>query len=180
MRSLVLDQATIKTGFAVVDDDVDQFLNYGVRGRLIEHGRIMAPASMPVIDRMTTLRTDILHLIQKFKVQELVAEDTRYVRQPSAATNQAMASALVMVQDAARQSGLPLYYQAPSHIKSVFTGYGNADKEQIIEAVTCIWRIPRAKIKDDNHADALAAAYVWLYEGNEVRARQAQKRKGRR
>lgn len=175
MRSLVLDQATVKTGFAIVDDEVDQFLNYGVRGKLVKHGRITALASLPLVDRINSMRDDLLALIRQYQVREIVAEDTRFIVQRSANTSHAMAGALMVVQDVAKKTGLPLYYQAPSHIKSVFTGYGNADKEQVIEAVTCIWRIPRSQVLDDNHADALAGAYVWLYEGEAVREKQKAK-----
>lgn len=180
MRSLVLDQATVKTGFAVIDDESPALIDFGVQGKLIEHGIITAPAKTGLTDRLAIIKADIRTIIKQFKIQELVVEDTRFIRQISANTNHAMACALSICQEIARESGLPIYYQHPKTIKAVFTGYGDADKKQMISAVACLWRISIYRIKDDNHADALAAAYVWLGRGAEVRAKQSLSKKGKK
>lgn len=181
MRSLVLDQATEKLGYAIVEEDPSTPISFGVYGRLIQHGRIIAPAGARLIDRLNVIRADLRALIQKYKPNELVIENTMFFRQQSGQTNHAMAAIFQLCKDMAEVHGLAFYTQHPNTIKLKMTGDGRADKEKVKEAVSRCWGIPIYKLRDDNHSDALAGAYIWLVMGEELRAAALTKKKrGRR
>ncbi len=179
MRALVLDQSTTTTGWAVVAEDAATEIYPGFPGVLIAHGRINTPAKSGLVDRLTILRADIQGLINAYKPDELVIENTMFV-QRSGATSNAMGAIYVSCQEIAKANGLPMYSQNPSTIKKKLTGDGKADKDAVIKAVCQYYGLPRHKILDDNHADSLGAAFVWLFRCEEVRAAKAEKKRGKR
>lgn len=177
MRSLVIDQATQNLGYAVVEDDPNFPVSFGVCGRLIQHGCIIAPVSPKLIDRLNVILADIRGIIRKYQVQEMVIEDTMFFRQRGGKTNHAMAAIFQMCRGVAAEHFIPIYYQNPNTIKLKMTGSGKATKEMVKEAVIRNWGIPGFRIQDDNHSDALAGAYVWLGRGDEKREKKSKKGK---
>jgi Holliday junction resolvasome RuvABC endonuclease subunit len=174
-RSLVVDQSTTCTGFAIIEHDPEAEVSYGTMGRLIQHGRLKLKGK-EALPRMIELRADLLALCKEFAIDEIVYEQTAAIMQRSAATNEAMAGAVIAVKHTAKELSLPCYSQNPSTIKKRFTGSGKADKEAIMAAVVTNWGIPRGKILDDNHADSLAGAYVWLNMADEIRVKTKEKK----
>lgn len=63
---------------------------------------------------------------------------------------------------AVMQQGIPLYELGPSEIKSLLTGYGNADKKIVTAHVKKTLHMPDVKMYDDAY-DALAIALVTGY-----------------
>lgn len=182
LRSLVIDQSTTTCGFAVVVEDASTPISFGVFGRLLTHGIITTPAKAPMIDRLNVIRADVQSLITSYRPDELVCENTMFFRQRSGQANAAMAAVYALVQDMAKAAGMAFYSQNPATIKLRATGHGNATKQEMIAAVCHLWGMQPSQIRDDNHADALAGAYVWLYRADEVRRSHAQKQaqKGRK
>ena len=173
MIALCLDQASIKTGFAVVDTDSKL---------LIATGEWKLPPKALLIDRITSLAECVAERITLHNVQELVLEDHRFMRQRSADTNLAMAAALIACQSAAQVCKVPFYYQGASEVKRHLTGNGKATKEDIIAAVgekvpTLIEELHEAgETLSEDHADAVAHAIVWLDKCVQKRAKEAEKR----
>ena len=58
---------------------------------------------------------------------------------------------------AARQAGVPLYEYTPLQVKSAVTGYGKAEKPQVMEMTRRLLGL-RAVPRPDDTADALAIA----------------------
>lgn len=169
MRSLILDQSTTTVGFALVEGDPNTPVSFGVTGRLITHGRITTPAKAGLVDRLGIIKADLGIIIRRYHpVNEMVIENTTFV-QRSGSTSNAMGAIFILCRELAHKYSLAFYTQNPSTVKKRVTGDGKADKEAVIEAVMHLWGMTRCKIKDDNHADALAAAYVWLYSAEEIR-----------
>lgn len=175
VRALVLDQSTTTVGAAVVEEDPSTTIYPGFTGRLIWHGRIVTN-SKGLVDRLAIIRADIQSIINSYKPDEMVIENTTFI-QRSGATSNAMGAIYVTCQELAKKNGLAFYTQNPSTIKKFLTGHGDADKQMVIEAVCKFWGMYRHQIKDHNHADALGAAFVWLYRGDEVRAQKTTKKK---
>lgn len=178
-RALVLDQATVKTGFAVVDFDPGCPVSFGVDGRLIAHGLITAPVNAGLLDRLHIIRADLKSLVATYKPTELVIENTLFYTQKSGQTNNAMSAIFYLCQDVAKEAGIAFYSQYPQTIKAHVCGNGNASKEEVKQGVCIVWGLNPRKIRDDNHADALAGAYVWLFRAEEVRA-EALAKKGKK
>jgi Holliday junction resolvasome RuvABC endonuclease subunit len=175
-RSLVVDQSTTCTGWAIVEHDPYAEVSYGTCGKLIAHGVMKSKHAAPIA-RMSELHQDIIDAYKHYGgFDEIVYEDTAPMKQRSEVTNEAMAGAIISIKNATQDLGVKLYKQNPSTIKKRFTGNGHADKEAIMAAVVTNWGIPRKDIKDDNHADSLAAAYVWLNMADELRAKAKEKK----
>lgn len=184
LRSLVIDQSTTTCGFAVVEEDPNTPISFGVFGRLLDHGIITTPSGAAMIDRLNVIRADLESLISAYRPNELVCENTMFFRQRSGQANAAMAAVYALMQDLAKAHSMAFYSQNPATIKLRATGHGNATKQEMIDAVCHLWGLTPSRIRDDNHADALAGAYVWLYRADEVRRaaadKQAQKAAKRR
>lgn len=174
MRALVLDQSTTTVGWAVVEEDPHREVSFGVFGRLLGHGRINTPPSHDLLSRLAVIKADLLELVNQFKPQEMVTENTTFITQRSGQTANAMAAIHMVCQEVAKTKQLATYSQNPSTIKKRLTGNGSATKEAIISQVKTVWGLP--VVLDDNHADALGAAYVWLGRAEEVRHAKANRK----
>jgi crossover junction endodeoxyribonuclease RuvC len=175
MRSLILDQSTSITGWCVVEEDSAAQIYPGFFGRLLGHGRIVTPSKASLVDRLTILRADIQSLINSFKPDEMVCENTTFM-QRSGDTSNALGAIYIACKELAKANGMAFYAQNPSTIKKVLTGNGKADKQEVIAAVCKFYGMPLGRILDDNHGDALGAAFVWLFRAEEVRAAKAEKK----
>lgn len=179
MITLLLDQATHTSGFAVLNDADITVKDTGiVPGKLLGHGVITTPPKAQLIDRLQILRCDIRELITAYKVEELVIENTVFMRQRGGKSANVLVAVDSLCNDLSKEYKIPLYRQNPKTIKLTATGDGSAEKQEVTRAVIQIWGIPDWRIKDDNHADVLAAAYTWLHKGPEIRAKKLEKRKG--
>ena len=64
---------------------------------------------------------------------------------------------------AGAKNNLPLIEWTPPQVKQAVTGYGKADKKQVIYMVTKLLHLPEPPTPDDT-ADALAVAIASLYK----------------
>lgn len=175
VRTLVVDQSMACTGFAVVEHDPRVELVFGITGALIAHGHIK-PKGNDLTAKILDLKNDLASLAKGYEVAEIVAEDTLHITQRKAATNQAMAAALICVTEAAAVSGLPApYLLSNNSVKKLVAGHGKADKEKVSAAVCDLWRLRPSAILDDNHSDALAIAFAWLALADEKRQKRMEK-----
>lgn len=179
MRALILDQSTTTVGWAVVEEDPTAEIWPGFFGRLLDHGRIVTPSKKALVDRLTILRADIQSLINAYKPDEMVCEDTTFI-QRSGDTSNALGAIYIACKEIAKANGLKFYKQNPSTIKKVLTGNGKADKQEVIAAVCKYYGMPLGRIMDDNHGDALGAAFVWLFRAEEVRSAKDEKKRGKK
>jgi Holliday junction resolvasome RuvABC endonuclease subunit len=178
--TLVLDQASVNTGFAVVEADPSHPVAYGVTGRLLTSGVIrMKGPTTSLMDRLNVLRTDLVTLMTQFRPTELVIEHTTPIRRSGDTTN-VMGAVSALCKDFAKTYGLAFYAVSPTSIKARIAANGSASKDEVRAAVQTVWNMKGSKIVDDNHADALAAAFVWLMSGDEYRKAAALKREARR
>lgn len=174
-RSLILDQGTVKAGYAIGDDDKSQSPYPGFTGRLVSHGRITMPEKSTVADRVMVFKADVQSLIDYWGCNELGIENTMFSQQSGAASN-ALGALYVACQDIARKNCIPLFIQNPSSIKKFATGKGDATKSEVKIAVCKYFSLSQTQILDYNHSDALAGLWRFLYQGDEMRAKKAAKR----
>lgn len=174
-RSLILDQGTVKAGYAIGDDDKSHSLFPGFTGRLITHGRILMPESATVADRVMVFKADVQSLIDYWGCTELGIENTMFHQQSGAASN-ALGALYVACQDIARKNCIPLFVQNPVSIKKFATGQGNATKTEVKIAVCKYFALSQTQILDYNHSDALAGLWRFLYKGDEMRAKKEAQR----
>lgn len=163
MISLVLDQSSTNTGWAlVIDGEVSKE----------HHGRIKPKGNKDILCRLRFLRVELERLLFNLdstvgRVNEIVLENNLTAGKKSWQAAYGISSAIYVCQDFAWERDIPFFMQNQSTIKSRFTGNGNSKKQTIMELVEEIYGI---KPLCDNHADAIAGATVWVELGQYIRA----------
>lgn len=129
---------------------------------LEDFGTIETAAKTPFSDRLCTIYEDLHSLIDEI-APDLVAIEKLFFYRMSHTITVAQARGVLML--VLGQAGLPYVEFAPPEIKKTLTGYGNAEKNEVQEAVArelALDYIPRP----DDAADALAIALTaWFHQG---------------
>jgi crossover junction endodeoxyribonuclease RuvC len=127
---------------------------------VVDFGVIETPAKTPVGDRLCTIYTDLNSLLEQYKPDLVVIEKFFFYRM---ANTILVAQARGVVMLVLAQHNLPYVEFTPAQVKQALTGYGNAEKIEVQEAVARelgLDRIPRP----DDAADALALALAAWYQ----------------
>jgi crossover junction endodeoxyribonuclease RuvC len=162
-RILGLDPGLAILGFGVIDgDDPGSLLAPGshAEATVVDFGVIETPAKTPVGDRLCTIYTDLHSLFDQYKPDQVIIEKFFFYRM---ANTILVAQARGVVMLVLAQHSLPYVEFTPAQVKQALTGYGNADKADVQQAVARelgLERIPRP----DDAADALALALAGWYQ----------------
>ena len=122
--------------------------------KLLDFGVIETKAKTPLGDRLATIYNDLNTLLQEIH-PDLVAVEKLFFYRMSSTINVAQARGVVMLVLAQHQ--LPCVEFTPAQIKQALTGYGNAKKKEVQEAVARELELNYLP-KPDDAADALAVA----------------------
>lgn len=161
-RILGLDPGLAILGFGVIDGDDPNLLpatGGHAEATVVDFGVIETPAKTPVGDRLCTIYTDLHSLLELYK-PDLVAIEKFFFYRMGNTILVAQARGVVMLVLA--QHSLPFVEFTPAQVKQALTGYGNADKAEVQQAVARelgLERIPRPDDAADGLALALAAWY---------------------
>jgi crossover junction endodeoxyribonuclease RuvC len=160
-RILGLDPGLAILGFGIIDgDDAGSSPSTHAEARTVDFGVIETPAKTPVGDRLCTIYSDLHSLLEQYK-PDLVAIEKFFFYRMANTILVAQARGVVMLVLA--QHSLPYVEFTPAQVKQALTGYGNADKAEVQQAVARelgLERIPRP----DDAADALALALAGWYQ----------------
>jgi crossover junction endodeoxyribonuclease RuvC len=158
-RILGIDPGLATLGFGVIDTHPQsQEAESGLV--VVDFGVISTPAKTPVGERLCTIYDDLHSLIDQFQPDQVVIEKFFFYRMGNTILV-AQARGVVMLVLAQHQ--LPLTEFTPAQVKQALTGYGNADKAEVQEAVARelnLDKIPRP----DDAADALALALTGWFQ----------------
>ncbi|MEC4986453.1 MAG: crossover junction endodeoxyribonuclease RuvC [Oscillatoria sp. PMC 1068.18] len=128
--------------------------------QLLDVGVIETPAKTPIPTRLQTIYDDLHLLIQEMR-PDLVAIEKLFFYRMSSTIAVAQARGVIMLVLA--QANLPWVEFTPAQIKQALTGYGNADKYEVQEAVARELELEVIP-KPDDAADALAIALTaWFH-----------------
>lgn len=153
MRILGIDPGYATIGYGVVDYD-------GVRFKTVGYGAITTPPDMPFADRLDSIYQDMLCLIDKYAPEEMSVEKLYFNTNTTTAIAVAEARGVILL--AARHRGVGIFEYTPLQVKSAVTGYGKAEKRQVMEMVKSFLSL-RAVPKPDDTADALALAICHVH-----------------
>ncbi len=159
-RILGIDPGLATLGFGVIDTP-PQSQEAESSATVIDFGVISTPAKTPVGERLCTIYDDLHSVIDQFQPDQVVIEKFFFYRMGNTILV-AQARGVVMLVLAQHQ--LPLTEFTPAQVKQALTGYGNADKAEVQEAVARelnLDKIPRP----DDAADALALALARWFQG---------------
>lgn len=148
MRILGIDPGYAIVGYGVVDYCCCRFSVTG-------YGAITTKAHKPFPERLLDIYNDMLSVIDKYKPDCLAIEKLYFNTNTTTAIDVAQARGVIVL--AAKSRGLEVFEYTPLQVKQAVTGYGRAEKHQVMEMVKnllCLKAVP----KPDDTADALALA----------------------
>lgn len=148
MRILGIDPGVATIGFGLIEAD-------RTGARLLQYGVITTPAGLPLSNRLYQISQDMSQLLEQFKPQEMAVEELFFSK--NITTGIAVAHGRGVLLYAAEKCGVPLYEYTPSQVKLAVTGYGKAEKRQVMDMTRRLLKLEKVPRPDDA-ADALALA----------------------
>ena len=148
LRILGIDPGYAIVGYGIVDFD-------GIRFKTVGYGAITTPAHTPFEDRLQAIFEDMLTVIDKYKPEQLSIEKLYFNTNTTTAIDVAQARGVILL--AAKLKGVEIFEYTPLQVKSSITGYGKAEKHQVMEMVKSFLSLNSVP-KPDDTADALALA----------------------
>lgn len=148
MLALGIDPGTAICGYGFVESRGSRLIAH-------EYGAITTSPKARMQDRLMKLYDELDALIKKYKPDVMGVEQLFFNRNVTTAIPVGQARGIVLL--AAAKNGIELVERTPLQVKQSVTGYGKADKEQVIYMVTKLLHLPKAPHPDDV-ADALAVA----------------------
>ena len=148
MRILGIDPGYATIGFGLVEADRGQL-------HMVTYGAITTPAGLPLSKRLYQIGTDMEDLIGQLKPDVISIEELFF--NTNITTGIAVAHGRGVILYAAERCGIPLYEYTPSQVKMAVTGYGKAEKRQVMDMTRRLLKLPSIPRPDDA-ADALGLA----------------------
>ncbi|MBR5528192.1 MAG: crossover junction endodeoxyribonuclease RuvC [Clostridia bacterium] len=148
----------IDPGYAIVGFGVIGYSNN--KAVPIEYGAITTPAHVKTELRLCEIYDGICELCDKFRPDAISIEELFFNTNAKTAVNVCQARGVILL--AATRAGIPIFEYTPLQIKQAVTGYGRAEKHQMISMVTTLLNL-KSPPKPDDTADALAAAICHGY-----------------
>ena len=148
MRILGIDPGFATIGFGLVEADRGQV-------HMVTYGAITTPAGLPLSRRLYQIGTDMEDLIGQLKPDVISIEELFF--NTNITTGIAVAHGRGVILYAAEKCGIPLYEYTPSQVKLAVTGYGKAEKRQVMDMTKRLLHLT-ALPRPDDAADALALA----------------------
>lgn len=156
MLALGIDPGTAICGYGFVEYKGSRLIPH-------EYGAITTSPKARMQDRLMTLYDELDGLIKKYKPDVMGVEQLFFNRNVTTAIPVGQARGVVLL--AAAKNSLELVERTPLQVKQAVTGYGKADKKQVIYMVTKLLHLPKPPSPDDV-ADALAVAICTSYMMN--------------
>lgn len=148
LRIIGIDPGYATIGYGIVDYN-------NVHFKTIGFGAVTTPSNKDFADRLVDIYNDIATLIKKYNPQSMAIERLYFNTNTTTAIDVAQARGVILL--AARQAGIGIYEYTPLQVKQSITGYGRAEKHQVMEMVKGLLAL-KAVPKPDDTADALALA----------------------
>ena len=150
----------IDPGYAIVGYGVIEQL--GNRFRVIDFGSIQTKSTMPVVERLQVIYSELRNIIYKTKPDCMAIEELFFNTNTKTAILVAQARGVLML--GAANEGLDIYEYTPLQVKQAVTGYGRADKNQVQQMTKALLGLDKVP-KPDDTADALAIAICHAHTG---------------
>ena len=143
----------IDPGYAIVGYGIIEYDNF--RFKTVGYGAVTTKAGEDFSARLEAIYNDIVTLIEKYKPDCMSIERLYFNTNTTTAIDVAQARGVILL--AAQKHNIQVFEYTPLQVKQSITGYGKAEKRQVMEMVKnflSLGAIP----KPDDTADALALA----------------------
>ena len=173
MKILGIDPGTGRLGWAVVSRELvagsqlQQTTRKKQQTYLVACGLIETPAKTPLAERLKVIFDKLQIVIKKYQPEQLAIEELFFVKNVKTAISVSHARGVAML--SARLANLEIFEYKPNEIKLAITGYGHADKDQIIKMLKL--HLKGCSIKQDDTADAVAVALTHLQSNSRLKVR---------
>ncbi len=148
MRILGIDPGYERLGIAVLEKDKG-------KEKVIFSECFKTSAKLDFSERLLLIGEEVGKVIKKYKPEVLSIETLFLTNNQKTVMHVAEARGVVIYK--AKKAGLKIFEATPLQIKVATTGYGRADKNQIIKMVKMLVDIDDSK-KSDDELDAIAIA----------------------
>lgn len=152
MRVLAIDPGYGRCGVAIVDK------NNG-KETWIYSDCIETHAKDGFVERLAQIVAECERLIHEHNPDALAMERLFFTSNQKTAMQVAEVRGAIL--SAAASAGLPTFEYTPGQVKSATTGYGSADKRQVMDMLRMLLKIEKA-VKHDDEYDAIAVGITHL------------------
>ena len=148
MRILGIDPGYAIVGFGLIEAN---------RGKvnMVTYGAITTQAGLPLSRRLYQIASDMEELLVKLQPDVIAIEELFF--NTNITTGIAVAHGRGVILSVAEKCGIPLFEYTPSQVKLAVTGYGKADKHQVMEMTRRLLNL-KSLPRPDDAADGLAIA----------------------
>ncbi len=147
IRILGIDPGLRKTGWGVIEVE-------GARVSFVGCGSVEPDQKLELGARLAALHEGLRQVVADYTPDESAVEETFVNTDARATLKLGAARGIALLVPA--QAGLSVAEYAPNHVKKTVVGSGHAEKQQIRAMIKVL--LPRAIVKSDDAADALAIA----------------------
>ena len=163
----------IDPGYAIIGWGLIRF----ERGKYIpvDFGAITTNAGVPFNRRLEQIYDQLNELLDTHHPDAVAVEKLYFQTNAKTAIDVAQARGVTML--ALQQHGMPVFEYTPLQVKSAVTGFGQAQKPQVMEMTKRLLRL-KAVPKPDDTADALAIAICHAQYGGTAIKQTLLKREG--
>ena len=148
MRILGIDPGYAIVGYGAVEYRNNKFTP-------VEYGAIETPAGRDFPSRLEQIFDGMTGLLERLKPEAMAIEKLFFNSNTTTAIDVAEARGVILL--AARKQLVPIFEYTPLQVKQSVTGYGRAEKKQIMEMTRIFLGLEQVPRPDDT-ADALAMA----------------------
>lgn len=148
MRILGIDPGYATIGYGIIEYDNFRF-------KTVSYGAITTSPDKLFPDRLCDIYSDMQTLINNYKPDCLSIEKLYFNTNTTTAIDVAQARGVILL--SARKSNVDIHEYTPLQVKQSITGYGRAEKHQVMEMVKTLLQLNSVP-KPDDTADALALA----------------------
>ena len=143
----------IDPGYAIVGYGV---VNYNAnRFAVVEYGAVTTEAGELFSSRLIKIYDDICNIVLRTKPDAISIEKLFFNTNTTTAIDVAQARGVILL--VAAKFNIPIYEYTPLQVKSAVTGYGRAEKKQVMDMIKNLLKLEKIP-KPDDTADALAIA----------------------
>ncbi len=143
----------IDPGYAIVGYGVIKYEKNNFKP--LEYGAVTTPAGMEFSDRLERIYNDISEIINRNHPEAISIEKLFFNTNTTTAIDVAQARGVILL--AAKKCKVPVFEYTPLQVKQAVTGYGRAEKHQMMELTRILLGLDKCP-KPDDTADALAMA----------------------
>ncbi|MCL2843682.1 MAG: crossover junction endodeoxyribonuclease RuvC [Oscillospiraceae bacterium] len=158
MTILGIDPGYATVGFGLIKGNRS-------RQEVITYGAITTPAGDPFAARLKQVYDDTCLLLEQFKPDAMAVEELFFNKNEKTAISVAHARGVLLL--AGQAMGVPMFEYTPLQVKQAITGYGRAEKQQMMEMVKRLLKLNQIP-KPDDAADALAVALCHMRSANNL------------